>query len=355
MSASEGSPIRPASRFGRKRAYIILGTIVLAAVVVVAVYRYATPPRTYTLVAGPVPEGSRSIPSVPLDANLTSRLRTDWVTNANAWPPETIYRLLSRRFFLGGEEVVNLFYVPIVWPSFLNLSANNLSLDPSGQYLLIPSESWLLTSGGNLWMYTVLHGITQSPFEENCTCPGGPAPSFGFGLVVREQQYSVTWFTSYQSQHEAILGFDPALPDAFSSPMAWNDSRLAPIIVDRQYVYATGNGGPGLGEAPVPATTFYQPSQNPVDPSGAGGLIVDLTNSTLFLFEIPLTSLPHTSEYVMFSALFLLEFWPPVGATPQRLVADYQPSSGLDPLAPGGPDAWNDTAAYIPFAALLSS
>ena len=347
MGAADRSPVRPRARFGREHAFIVLGILVIVAAVLIAVYRDSLAPRPYSLVTGSPPQGATYIPEAPLSVDLTGRISSPWVYGPDAWVPETAYRLLSRRFWLAGTVVYNTFFIPEAWPGRLNLSANNLSLDPSGEYLVVPSESWMLTNGTSLWVYTILHGLTQNPFDDDCNCSWNHSAPYAFGMLVREQQYGITWTSQYQAQHEMILGYDPSLPDAYSSPLFPSSTDLTPIVVDGQEVYATGGGG--VGEAPIPPTAGYQPSQYPVDPSGSGGVIVDLTNSTLFLFEIPLSALPHTGHDVMFDAMFLLEIWPPVGVEATSLALDYQPGSSFIRSVPGGPDGWNNTAAYLPF------
>lgn len=352
MTAGDaGDPQRkPASR--RRTTSIAVAAILLAVAVGVLVFRATIPERPYTLVDGPVPSYVTGIPSATVNGTLASALKEGWWASSDAWPSYDVYRLLSRQFWLAGTPFQDLFFLPVSWPSRLNLSANDLSLDPSGQYLIVPFEVRLQISGGDLWVYTLLHGLTQNPFDDDCGCSLNHFSPYGFGMLVREQQYQLTWFLHLQSDHEEVIGYNPALPDAYSSPIFGNRSGLSPIRVDGQLVYASGSSG--IEEYPIPPASGYAPGAWPIDPSQGHGVSVVLSNSTLFVFDLPLAILPHTASDVLFQAMFVLEVWPPVGVDAFSQALDYKPGSPVIRDIPSGPDGWNNTAAYLAFSAPLS-
>lgn len=329
----------------------------MALAVVVSVYWSTAAPRPYAVVDSPRPDYAMTIPEAPLNANLSSAIRSGWWLGSEAWPSEQTYRLLSRRYWLAGTQFTDIFYLPVVWPDRLDLTANNLSLDPSGQYLVVPFQVRLQISDGDLWVYAVLYGLTQNPFEDDCGCSLNHTSPYAFGMLIREQQYQLTWFLHLQSFHNGVMVYDPSLSDAYSTAVyasntgAFDFGGLSPIVVDHQTVYATGSSG--IEEAPIPPTSGYAPGGWPIDPSIGRGLSMVLSNSTIFVFDLPLSILPHTATDLVFDAMFLLEVWPPLGADATSQALDYKPGSAAIRDIPSGPDGWNNTAAYLPFWAPL--
>ena len=329
----------------------MVAAIVLAVAVAVSVYWGAGGPRPYTLVQGPVPESATWIPAAPLNGNFTAAVQAGWWVGVEAWPSSQIYRLLSRQFWLAGTPFVDLFYLPVEWPSRLNLSANNISLDATGKYLVIPFEVRLQISGDDLWVYTILHGLTQNPFNDDCNCSVNHESPYGFGMAIREQQYRLGWSLHLQSAHTEVVGYNPSLPDAYSTPIFGNRSGLVPVTVDGQVVYATGSSG--IEEDQMPPTISYNLGGWPINPFLGHGVSVDLGNSTIFVFDLPLSILPHDSTDVLFHAMFFLEAWPPANLNASSVAVDYKPGDPYVRDVPSGPEGWNNTAAYLPFWAPL--
>jgi len=303
-----------------------------------------SPPLTE--VQGPVPPNALLIPSVDLDDAFIERVMT-WGIGGNS-PSYNDYQKFSESYWSAGLRFEGTFWVPVTWPEYLNLTGMEVELDPSGEYFLVPYRVYLVAHDRVLWIWAVLRGIFQQPYDAPDWWVWNHVGLYDFSILIRQERYAIRWYIYTQLVDQAFMYYNTSRPDAYTVPAVSPPPGLVPVLVDGQHVRSHGTIAARISRISEYGGSDYRPPG--IDWERVLGNAAILKRDTIFVLGIPFDLLPHTSDNVVFGTMFLFSTEPPIGVRDPE--ANYFPLD-YDPTPGPSPKGWNNTEAYVPVYAPL--
>ena len=319
--------------------------VVLVVVFALVIVRPWERKPSLTDVLGPIPAGARPIPSINLDSGFVERVMV-WSNPAGTSPSYNDYQRFSESYWSQGLRFEGTFWLPTMMSEWLNLTNMDLRPDPSGEYLLVPYTAYLGVHNRYLWVYAIIEGLYQNPYD----VPTGAYPNhqdlFHFGILIQQEQYGVRWFEYTQLTSGAIMYYNMSDPDAWSVPLnpASFVDGWAPVLVDNQFVRAHGTIGARLSRLSEWTPSDFAPFS--LGPTDLLGNVAIMESNTVFVMGIRFDFLPHTPDFVVFTAMFSL--------TVDLPSASYDRPHDYDPTGGYSPNGWNNTIAYRPLYAPMT-